>query len=309
MSDLRAAAREYLAIRRALGFKLRGHDRLIDDFITFLADAGTASITTAAAVEWATRPAHVQPVRYAQRLGVVRGFANYMRTIDSAVQVPPTDVLTHRRWRRDPYLYSQADIDALLVAASHLRRPLRAATFRCLFGLLAVTGMRVGEAIALDNADVDLFGDTGLVIRHAKFGKHRQLPLHPSTIDALRDYVTARGRLCTWPCGASFFVTMNGTRLNDHGVHVAFADLLTRAGIRAPGGTAAPTIHGLRHCFAVATLRDWYRAGADVPAKLPLLSAYLGHVHPASTYWYLSAALDLLSLAAQRLEQSTGDLQ
>jgi integrase/recombinase XerD len=288
MSNLHAAAREYLGIRRALGFKLRGHDRLIEDFITFLTDTGPSTITTAAAVEWATRPGHLQPVRYAQRLGVVRGFANYMRTIDSGVQVPPADVLTHRRWRRDPYLYSHEEIDALLAATSHLRLPLRAVTFRCFFGLLAVTGMRVGEAIALDNADVDLVEDAALVIRHAKFGKHRQLPLHPSTIDALRDYATARDRLCTRPRGASFFVTMNGTRLNYPGVHLAFADLLTRAGIRAPEGTPAPTIHGLRHSFAVATLRDWYRAGADVSAKLPLLSAYLGHAHPASTYWYYS---------------------
>jgi integrase/recombinase XerD len=167
-------------------------------------------------------------------------------------------------------------------------------------------GMRVGEAIALDNADVDLDGG-GLAIRQAKFGKHRDLPLHPSTVAVLRDYTEARDRLCTWPRGASFFVTAHGTRLNYPGVRLTFADLLTRAGIRAPAETAAPTIHGLRHSFAVATLRDWYRAGVDVSVKLPTLSAYLGHAHPASTYWYLSAAPDLLFSAAHRLEQSTGD--
>jgi integrase/recombinase XerD len=308
MSDLHTAAREYLAIRRALGFKLRGHDRLIDDLITFLTDAGMSTITTVAAVEWATRPDHLQPVRYAQRLGVIRGFANYLRTIDPAVQVPPTDVLSYHRWRRNPYLYSQADIEALLAATSQLRRALRAATFRSFFGLLAVTGMRVGEAIALDNADVDLNGGR-LAIRLAKFGKHRDLPLHPSTVAVLRDYTEARDRLCTWPRGAGFFVTVHGTRLNYPGVRLTFADLLTRAGIQAPAETAAPTIHGLRHSFAVATLRDWYRAGVDVSVKLPILSAYLGHAHPASTYWYLSAASDLLVSAAHRLEQSTGDLR
>jgi integrase/recombinase XerD len=166
--------------------------------------------------------------------------------------------------------------------------------------------MRVGEAIALDNTDVDLNGG-GLAIRQAKFGKHRDLPLHPSTVAALRDYTVARDRLCTLPRGMSFFVTLRGTRLNYPGVRLTFAGLLTRAGIRAPAGTTAPTIHGLRHSFAVATLRDWYRAGVDVSVKLPILSAYLGHTHPASTYWYLPAAPDLLASAADRLEQSTGD--
>lgn len=306
MNDLHAAAREYLAIRRALGFKLRGHDHLLDGFLTFLDDVEAPGVTTTTAVAWATKPEHLQPVRYAQRLGVIRGFATYLHAIDSTVQVPPADVLACRRQRHDPYLYSEPDIDALLVAASHVRRPLRAATFRGLFGLLAVTGMRVGEAIALDTADVDLAGDTGLVIRRTKFGKHRQLPLHPSTVAALGDYATARDRLCRYPRGPSFFVTTLGTRLNYPGVRSAFVDLLTRAGIQAPTGTCTPTIHGLRHSFAVATLRDWYRAGADVSAKLPILSAYLGHAHPASTYWYLSAAPDLLASAAHRLEQSAG---
>ena len=306
MSDLHTAAVEYLAIRRALGFKLRGHDRLLADFIAFLDDAGAGTITNAAAVAWATRPGQAQPVRYAQRLCVLRGFANYLHAIDATVQVPPTDLLPYRRWRRNPYLYSQTDIDALIAATGVFRRPLRRATYRGVFGLLAVTGMRVGEAIALDNADVDLPGGA-LVIHAAKFGKHRRLPLHPSTVAALHDYATARDRLCTWPCGSSFFVSTRGTRLIYHNVHTAFAELLSHTGITAPAGTAAPTIHGLRHSFAVATLRDWYRAGVDVAAKLPVLSAYLGHAHPASTYWYLSAAADLLAAAAYRLEQATGD--
>jgi integrase len=306
MSELHTAAVEYLAIRRALGFKLRGHDRLLADFIAFLGAAGARTITPAVAVAWATKPAHAQPVRYAQRLCVIRGFANYLHAIDPTVQAPPIDLLPYRRWRRNPYLYSQTDIDALLAATDLFPRPLRRATYRGVFGLLAVTGMRVGEAIALDDADVDLPAGA-LVIREAKFGKHRQLPLHPSTVAALRDYAATRDRLCTWPRGASFFVSTRGTRLIYHNVRTAFAELLTHTGITAPAGTAAPTIHGLRHSFAVATLRDWYRASVDVAAKLPVLSAYLGHAHPASTYWYLSAAPDLLAAAAHRLEQATGD--
>jgi len=279
MTDLHAAAGEYLAIRRALGFKLRGHDRLLDDFIAFLADAGASTITNAAAVAWATRPPGVQSVRYAQRLCVVRGFAGYLHAFDAAVEVPPIDLLPYRRWRRTPYLYSQDGIDALLAATDQLRPALRAATYRGVFGLLAVTGMRVGEVIALDDADVDLHAGV-LAIDEAKFGKHRRLPLHRSTVAALRDYAESRERLCPRPRATSFFVSTRGTRLIYRCVHTAFTELLTRAGITAPPGTAAPTIHGLRHSFAVATLRDWYRAGVDVAVKLPVLSAYLGHAHP-----------------------------
>jgi integrase/recombinase XerD len=306
MTDLHAAASEYLAIRRALGFKLRGHDRLLDEFIAFLAEVDAPTITTAAAVTWATRPPRVQPVRYAQRLCVVRGFAGYLHALDVAVEVPPLGVLPHRRHRRMPYLYSQTDIAALIAATDQLRPPLRAATYRGVFGLLAVTGMRVGEVIALDEDDVDL--RTGvLVIREAKFAKHRRLPVHASTVTALRHYTTVRAELCARPRGSSFFVSTRGTRLIYHCVHTTFAQLLTHTGITAPAGTSAPTIHGLRHSLAVATLRDWYRAGVDVAARLPALSAYMGHAHPASTYWYLSAAPDLLALAAQRLERAAGD--
>lgn len=306
MTDLHAAAAEYLAIRRALGFKLRGHDRLLNEFIAFLADSGAPTITTVAAVAWATRPPQAQPVRYAQRLGVVRGFAGYLRALDAAVEVPPPDVLPYRRHRRMPYLYSQDDIAALIAATGQLRPPLRAATYRGVFGLLAVTGMRVGEVIALDEDDVDLHAGT-VMICQAKFGKHRRLPLHATTVTALRDYTTARAQLGIRAQGTSFFVSTRGTRLIYHCVHTTFAQLLTRAGITAPAGAAAPTIHGLRHSFAVATLRDWYRADVDVAARFPALSAYMGHTHPGSTYWYLSAAPDLLALAAQRLERAAGE--
>jgi len=306
VTDLHAAASEYLAIRRALGFKLCGHDRLLDDFVTFLADEGASTITTRAAVAWATRPPQVQPVRYAQRLCVVRGFASYLHALDATVEVPPMQLLPYRRRWRTPFLYSQADIDALIAATDLLRPALRAATYRGVFGLLAVTGMRVGEVMALDDADVDLH--TGvLTIIEAKFGKGRQLPLHPSTVAALHRYSMVRAELCARPRASSFFVSTRGTRLLYRCVHDTFTQLLTRADIKTRAGTAAPTIHGLRHSFAVATLRDWYRAGVDVAANLPVLSAYLGHAHPASTYWYLSAAPDLLASAAQRLEQATGE--
>jgi integrase len=145
-----------------------------------------------------------------------------------------------------------------------------------------------------------------LAINEAKFGKHRRLPLHRSTVAALHGYAQACERWCHPRQTPSFFVSTRGTRLLYRCVHDTFTQLLTRAGITAPAGIAAPTIHGLRHSFAVATLRDWSRADVDVAAKLPILSAYLGHAHPGSTYWYLSAAPDLLAAAAQRLEQAAG---
>jgi integrase len=158
----------------------------------------------------------------------------------------------------------------------------------------------------LDEDDIDLSAGV-LVIREAKFGKHRRLPVHATTVTALRDYTTTRAELGIRAQGPSFFVSTRGTRLIYHCVHTTFAQLLTRAGITAPAGASAPTIHGLRHSFAVATLRDWYRASVDVAARLPALSAYMGHAHPASTYWYLTAAPDLLALAAQRLERAAGE--
>lgn len=304
MIDLRQAAMEYLRVRRALGFKLRGHDRLIEEFIDYLHQAGASVPTTASAVSWATLPAdRVQPVRCAQRLCAVRGFARHLHALDPSVEVPPADLLSCRRQRSDPYLYSTEDIAALIAAAGLLRPASRAATYRGLFALLAVTGMRVGEAIRLDRDDVDL--DAGvLVIRQTKFGKQRQLPLHPSTVTGLAEYAVQRDRQQRRSSTPSFFISTRGTRLIYQCVRTGFTQMLAHADLPVPAGTAAPVIHGLRHSFAVATLRDWYREGADVTTKLPILSAYLGHAHPASTYGYLSAAPDLLALAAERLESA-----
>jgi len=304
MIDLQLAAEEYLAIRRALGFKLRGHDRLLTDYLDVLAaETAMPVITTASAVAWAVAPAGLRPVRYAQRLCVVRGFARYAHALDSCHDVPPLDVLSCRRGRSLPYLFSDAEIEALVAATAALRPVLRAATYRGVFGLLAVSGMRVGEVIALDDGDVDL--DAGVLhIREAKFGKYRRLPLHSTTVAALQEYAEVRRRSCPHVQAVSFFVSTRGTRLIYQCVRATFAGLLADAGITAQPGGGTPKIHSLRHSFAVATLRDSYRAGLDVMATLPALSAYMGHAHPASTYWYVSAAPDLLALAAQRLEQA-----
>jgi integrase/recombinase XerD len=246
MTGIREAAAEYLAVRRAIGFKLRGHDRLLSEFLDHLEASGATTVTTAAAVAWATAPAKVSAVRWSQRLSAVRGFARHLQCLDPATEVPPDDVLGCRRHRQTAFLYSDNDIARLLNAAAALRPALRGATHQAFFGLLAVTGMRIGEAIGLDRDDIDL--DRGLIqIDDAKFRKHRRLPLHPTTVAALRRYAKVRDELCPTPKVPSFFVSTRGTRLIDVGVHGVFNKLVADLGFEPQTGAGRPQVHGLRH--------------------------------------------------------------
>ena len=192
-----------------------------------------------------------------------------------------------------------------MTAAGGLRPPLRAATFRTLFGLLGCTRLRIGEAIRLDREDFDPTPGL-LTVRDSKFGKSREVLLHPSAVRALDDYGEIRDRLCPHPKERSFFITTRGTRLCHPTIYVPFRALLDQVGVKHPSSTRHVRVHDLRHSFAVKTLLGWYRDGGDVASRMPLLSTYLGHVDPAATYWYLSAAPELLHLAAERLEQATG---
>lgn len=300
MSPLRQALADYLAVRRSLGYKLARPEKLLGQFITYLEDAGAETVTTGHALAWATLPGGNQSW-HALRLSAVRGFATYLRTIDPSAEVPPADLVPWRPCRATPYLYSDADIAALIAAAASLRFPLRVATYQTLIGLLAVTGIRVGEAIRLDHTDLDL-PDGVLTVRESKFGKSRLLPLHPTTAEALRGYLRLRDRLHPHPSAPAVFISPAGTRLLYCNVQATFARLARRAGLRPRSASCRPRIHDLRHSFAVASLLDAYAAGQDGQARLALLSTYLGHVDPAATYWYLSAAPELLALAGQRLE-------
>lgn len=294
MSGLADAVADYLRLRRALGYKLEGHGRLLDDFARYLDGVGIDHVTVEAAVSWATLPKGVEPVWWHQRLGMVRGFAVHQATIDPRTEIPPTGLLVRPTTRRAPYLFSTAEIASLMDAAAQFRYPLKAVTYETFIGLLACTGMRVGEAIRLDL-------DVGVVtVRRSKFGKSRRLPLHASTIEALRSYDRRRDQLCPHPKSASFFVSLRGTRLDHSVVDGVFHALIRFVGIDP---TAHPRAHDLRHSFAVETLTGWYRSGEDVGARLPSLSTYMGHVSPSSTYWYLHSAPELLSIAAQRLEE------
>lgn len=301
MSALAERLADYLAMRRAVGFKLEAQGRLLPQFVAYLDDSGAETVTVEAALAWAVNPGAAQPGRVRERLSMVRAFARYLQAFDPAAQVPPTNLVTAQRRRPTPYLFTQADIAALLAAAATLRSPLRAATYRTLIGLLAVTGMRGCEARGLDHDDVDLV--TGLLtIRQTKFNQSRQLPLHASTVAALRDYTHVRDALCPEAKTPAFFVSLAGTRLVRSNMSTTFRALVGHVGLTPRDGSGPPRLHALRHSFAVSTLLAWYRDGENVAARMPLLSAYLGHAKPASTYWYLQAAPELLAAAAARLE-------
>lgn len=307
MSALRTRAEEYLVMRRALGFKLTTFGSRLMSFVAFCEDCGADHLTADLALDWATRTTRgsTDEVYQARRLDVVRIFARHLQVLDPATEIPPGDVLSRRYRRIPPYLYAPEEITALMNAAGSLKPVMRAATWRTLIGLLAVTGMRQGEGCRLGRDHVDL--ETGtLVIADSKFGKSRQVFLHPTATAALRGYEHVRDQAFPEPEATTFLVNSRGGPLDERNTPKTFATLITAAGIQAPPGRRAPRLHDLRHSYTVATLLDWYRDGGNVQARLPLLSTWLGHVDPKSTYWYLQAIPELLALAAGRLEKADG---
>lgn len=305
MSALSVAAEDYLRLRRSLGHKLAEAHRLLPRFVAYLDDIGATTVTVAAAMAWA-QSAEVDPDSGVAptRLTIARGFARHMAGLDACTEVPPFGLIPGRKRWRAPFIYSPADVAALMDAAHGLRYTLPAATQETLLGLLASTGLRVGEAIRLDRGDIDTANGV-LMIRESKFGKSRQVPVLSCTITALEQYAQVRDELCPRPATPSFFVSIRGSRLIYNVVQQIFRRLCDTAGV-GTDAVPAPTIHGLRHTFAVSCLLAWYRVGEDVEARLPTLSTYLGHRDPRSTYWYLSAAPELLALAAGRLRLSPG---
>jgi integrase len=307
VTALREALAGYLQIRRRLGFAMPQDGRLLEGFVEFLEQAGAERITTELALRWARLPADAHPHRWRQRLGVARGFARHLAATDPASEVPSADLLPGHRPRIAPYIYTDADIAALLAAAGQLRPPLRAARHQTLIGLLAVTGMRPAEALALDRQDADLRHGV-LHVRAGKQNKQREVPLHHSTISALREYARLRDVRFPAPRTPAFFIAARGGRMARGELNQTFAKLVRQAGLDGRGARARPRPYDLRHAFAVRTLLDWHRAGADIDRRMPLLSTYLGHVDPASTYWYLEAVPELLELISRRLEQLPGAL-
>jgi len=302
--NLEQALNDYLRIRCSLGFRLQQQGNALRNFVAFLRARGTSYITRELALQWATQPAKVDPAQWAWRLGRVRRFAIWCSATEPRTEIPPAGLLPHRRRRKPPYIYSDEEIKKLLCCTQQLssRKRLRWRTFTTLFGLLVATGMRVNEALSLDQPDVDF--DRGILrVQRTKFGKSRYVPVHPSTVEALKKYAEARGRLYPTPPTPAFFVSEHGNRITGQTARYTFAKLSQQLGLRVPAKYhgRGPRLHDLRHRFAVRTLIHWYRTGLDVERELPKLATYLGHVHVNESYWYLEAVPELLQLATERL--------
>jgi len=304
MNTLREAVEDYLTMRRGLGFKLRRDGQRLLDFVSFLEERGAASITSALALEWAQQPSSAQAVTWAQRLSYVRGFARYRSATDPQTEIPSSKLLPYRPERARPYLYTDQEIEHLLNAALKLPPAdgLRRWVYHALLGLLAVSGLRISEAIGLKLEDVDL-SQSILTVRGAKLGKSRLVPLHASTRQVLANYKLRRDDFLAGRSASYFFISQRGNHLDTGDVHRTFYLLSRQVGLRDPDSSSGPRLHDFRHRFAVETLLRWYRAGEDVERRLPVLSTYLGHVHVSDTYWYLSACPELMGLDVKRLER------
>jgi integrase/recombinase XerD len=312
MTTLRQAVQGYIEMRRGLGFKLQEAGRGLIDFAGFLEQNDAPNITTELALAWAQRPSHAQPSHWARRLGYVRGFARHHAAVDPRTQIPPDSLLPFRPKRARPYLYSKEEIQQLLSAAlampsRYTRCRLRPWTYYCLFGLLSVSGLRLGEARDLKLFDVDLDAAV-LTIRGTKFGKSRLVPMHASTCRVLQDYIKRRQQHCAAQAASPYlFTSVLGNRLDLGDIHRTFYALSRQIGLRGATATRGPRLHDMRHVFATNTLVRWYEAGQDPERLLPILSTYLGHVHVADTQWYLSGSPELMKEAMRRLERCWED--
>ncbi len=308
MNTLGQAVQEYLDLRRSLGFKMREAGKALPDFVAFMERHRASFITQALALMWAQQPSNVQPAHWAQRLSIVREFARHRSATDPRTQIPAPGLLPFSPKRARPYLYSSDEIRRLLQAALQIpcryaRDELQPWTYYCLFGLLSVSGMRLGEARNLELQDIDLRAAL-LTIRGAKLGKSRFVPMHASTCKVLADYIARRKR--HWagrPVSSYLFVSNRGNRLDSAEIHRHFYALSRQIGLRGAADSHGPRLHDMRHVFATNTLLRWYRSGQDPERRLPILSAYLGHVHIADTQWYLNASPELMREAMRRLEQ------
>ena len=304
MTRLGKAVHDYLTMRRSLGFKLVRHEAGLQEFLLFLAQKHAPRITVSLALDWATQNVKHSPAEWAARLSVVRGFTRHWSATDPLVEIPPLGLLPYRPRRAKPYIYSQLEIQKLLKAAKNRSSidPLRPWTYYCLFGLLAVTGLRISEALNLQSEDID-WSEGLLTINKTKFGKSRLVPVHTSTRKVLADYTRRRDRRFGTETDRPFLLNKNGKRLDMGEVHRTFYLLSRQIGLRAVGASRGPRLHDFRHRFAVETLLRWYREGEDPKRRLPILSTYLGHVHVTDTYWYLTGTPELLGAAAKRLEK------
>lgn len=303
MKALRRHLAEYLEMRRALGFKTERTRWLLSSFVTFVQARHRRVITTEVALEWAKRPAGAHPAWWARKLSTVRVFARHVHLADPRHEIPPADLLPERTLRSTPVLYSSREIEKIILTTGELKSPFRRMTYETVLGLLASTGMRVGEAIRLNRDDVD-WSNQLLTVHESKFRKSREVVLHATVVRALCGYAAERDQVHRKPHSPAFFLSLSGTRLIYNNVHHTFAALLRRAGIRRERAR----LHDLRHTFVVETILRWHREGVDIDARMARLSTYLGHRNPSSTYWYLTASPELMALVGRKLERAMGAL-
>jgi integrase len=297
---------EYLSVRRGLGFALEQPAYLLRDFARYADTAGhRGPLTTELVVRWALASRSNEQAQAVRRLGAVRQFARYRALADPATEIPPPGLLGRVPRRKQPHIYSDSELAALLYQASLLRprAGLRPRTYVAFFSLLACTGLRLSEACRLAVEDVDLHVGV-ITVREGKFRKARLVPLHPSATAALARYAAERDACCTGP--GRFFRTERAPGLDKEAVEKTFARIRQRLGWTAEGRARQPRIHDLRHRFAVRRLLRWYEEGADLDLKLLALSTYLGHAHVSDTYWYLTGVPELMAIAANRFERLAG---
>ncbi len=296
---------EFIVMRRGLGYRLGGQERYLRAFAGYLDRAGHhGPIPLAVSVEWATSTSSADPCNHARRLNVVRGFLRHLSALDGATEVPPPGLLGPTSHRRPPHVYSDDEITDLLRAATGLtpRGGLRPYCYVTLFSLLACTGLRISEALALSREDVDLAGGV-LTVRAGKGGRTRLVPLHASALVPLRDYASLRDCYPSSPGGGeAFFRTERSERLSYGAVSSTFGRLRHQLGWEAAARSRAPRIHDLRHRMVVRRIQSWHTQGVDVDRKIAVLATYLGHVLVSDVYWYISAVPELMSIVADRFE-------
>jgi integrase/recombinase XerD len=308
MTTLTESLEEYLVVRRSLGYDLSFTARVLRVFTSFADREGADHITVDLFLRWKQGFGKASNNTCATRLGMVRGFAGWLQAQDARTEVPPAGLIVGKLRRCRPYIYSEREVAEIVTRAAKLSSGygMRGWTCSTLFGLIAVTGLRINEAIALDDHEVDL--EEGVVtVRRSKNGTGRYVPLAPSTVARLRAYRAERTRLLG-PTPGPFFLTERATRPTDCNARYNFALVSQKLGLREPQRFCrhgrGPRIHDLRHTFAVRTIIGWYRKGLDPDREMIKLSSYLGHTKPEHTYWYIEAVPELLQLASKRAERA-----
>ncbi len=306
MSDLREAMERYLELHHSLGFESSKITSTLRSFVTFAEKDKAPQSSTDVVLRWVQLSTAKESSTLADRYNTVRRFAVWRSAVDLRTEIPPKGLLPYQYHRKPPYIYSDEEIEKLVRTARDLPSlmGMRGLTYATLFGLLAVTGMRISEALALNRENVD-FEKGILNIQQSKFKKSRLVPLHVSTCDVLEAYAKKRDHIFPRRENDAFFVSDQGTRVSQCAARDNFAKVSREIGIRKKTTGKrighGPRLHDMRHRFAARTLVDWYRAGADVEREIHKLSTYLGHVHVNDTYWYLEAVPELLELATERL--------